>query len=145
MKKILHIFSILTFVLFSTQLFGASISAEQKIYRSIFHGLFPNKSVVKVWVDDKDKAKRLQGMRDVRIVTSQKEADMLLLAKNFNIRSNKIIFVSSYPLLKRYKDVAIGGFYWKKGRPNLLFLRKNLQKRGIELPQPLQKYIDDEL
>ena len=144
MKKTAHIIT-LFLLLLSVHLQAASISAEQKIYRAIFRGMFPHISVVKIWTDAKHKKDILSGMRTVRLVSFKEDADLLLLAKKFDIESNKIIFVSSYPLLKRYKDVAVGGFYWKKGRPNLLFLRKNLQKHNIVLPEVLQKYVDDEL
>ena len=144
MKKILHIILGLVFV-FDVALYATSISAEQKIYRLIFHGVFPDKNVVSVWVDDAQKRKILSGMRSVRLVESQRNPDLLLIAKDFNITSDKVLFVSSYPLLKHYKDIAIGGFYWKKGRPNLLFIRKNLRKKQRYLPLSLQKYVEEEL
>jgi putative cell wall-binding protein len=142
MKKSIQILILLS--LYSL-LQAESISAEQKIYNLIFTGIFPHKYRVHVWVDDTKKREILSGMSKVIVVSSKKDADLLLVAKNFHIVSDKILFVSSYALLKHYRKSVVGGFYWKKGRPNLLFLRKNLSQHHITLPRSLQKYVEEEL
>jgi len=55
-----------------------------------------------------------------------------------------ILFATDYHILKASKDV-IGAFYWKKGRSQLLFVRKRLKAHGIILSNEYQQYIIDEL
>ena len=138
MKKIFLLLVALTILLF-----GKNESFELRIYNQVLHALFPHKEVVKVWSDSFQKRKMLARLHNTRLTSDPKNADFLLVTKSENLNVNGVLFVTSYHLLKHYKKSAIGGFYWKKGRPNLLFLRENLQKRGLHLPKSFQKYIED--
>jgi len=44
-----------------------------------------------------------------------------------------------------YKKDIVGGFYWQKGRPNILFLKDNIDKYNIKLPSSMKQYIESEL
>ncbi len=138
MKKI-----ILIFILFISVL--SANNAEEKIYTSILNAIFPTSYEIKVWVDDAQKRHVLKQIRDVNVVSKISEADILFIFHKIDIRSNKLKFVGSYALLKRYKKDALGGFYWQKGRPNLLFLKHNLDKKHLTLPREFSKYIDKRL
>ena len=140
MKKILFLLLLLSFVLQASQ-----HTYEIKIYSTIFKALFPNKTTVYVWSDCDKKSDILHKIYNVRAVNSIEDADILLLSKSKNITSKKMKFVTNYKLLKHYKKSVIGGFYWKKGRPNIIFLRRNLQKYHIKLPQSMQDYVEDNL
>ena len=118
---------------------------EIKILFAITDALFPNTKVVKVWTDTADNNLFLQDIKKIQTVNSMREADILFLTKKSDIQNDKMKFVTSYKLLKHYKKSAIAGFYWKKGRPNILFIKKNLLKYKKKLPNSMTKYIEDEL
>lgn len=54
------------------------------------------------------------------------------------------ILVLDYDLFKEY-DKAVSAFFWKKGRPNIVFLEERLQHFNITLPQSYDKYIEEQL
>jgi hypothetical protein len=135
-------------IIASTLLIAKDTDIESKIYITIFHAIYPNKNNIKVYTNDNSKKNFLKNIYQVRLVNNPKDADLLLLYKAIDIDIKNIygvIFATTYHLLKDYKDVAIGGFYWQKGRPNILFLKQNLKKEKISLPQNIQKYIEEEL
>jgi len=127
-------------------LFADSFTIEKKIYTHIIHALYPQKAtIVKVWTDDPSKLEVLQSIPRLKIVKKPQEADFLLVDKEKNLQSKGILFTTDYHTLESYKDRAIGGFYWQKGRPNILFLRQNLKKYHIKLPEDMQEYVEDSL
>ncbi len=138
--------SILLFTILFLQ--ASPLDTEKEIYKIIVHAIFPHKQTVTIWFDDPNEFGALMRLKEAVFVQSPEDADMLFVSheKSFqNIPSHKIIFVNSYSLLKKYQSTAIGGFFWQKGRPNIVFMRKSLQKHHIILPPDLQKYIEDEL
>ena len=140
MKKIF-----ILLLLLSTILFASSSAVEAKIYNSIFSAFFPYKNIVRVWVDKESKRDILQRIANVRLVSSMGDADICLIMKSKDIKTNKLIFVGSYSLLKHYKESTLGGFFWQKGRPNILFLKENLEKFNVKLPSRFSKYIENDL
>jgi len=130
--------------MFVVSSFSSQINVEKKIYKMIFSALFPSNSVVKVWSDEPSKTFIFASMKKVKLVKSQNNADILMLYHNEEIdTNNKIVFANGYLVFQRKKGKAVGGFYWQKGRPNLIFVKKILQKKGIVLPDNLKKYIED--
>ncbi|BCD59642.1 MULTISPECIES: hypothetical protein [unclassified Nitratiruptor] len=140
MKKITLIFLLICSV-------SASIfQIEQKIYSTVLHALFPHKYIIKIWTDDEKKKSLFHTLPlNVRLVEEPNEADILFVYHKPDIKTEKMIFAGSYHLLKIYRKQAIGGFYWQKGRPNLIFLKNNIHKYKIELPKELQKYLEDSI
>jgi len=126
-------------------LFGANINTERRIYQHILHALYPHKESIAIWSDDKSKKAILQNIPKVKLVQDPKKADFVLLNKEKGIDTKGLIFVTDYHLLKYYNKDAIGGFYWQKGRPNILFLKSNLKKHHITLPPNMQEYVEDTL
>lgn len=123
-------------------------SIEGDIYTIIVRALFPRRYEVKIWVDDKNKLAVFHEIPHSHLVPSPKSADIVFLfhkEANLTIPAHTLVFVGSYPLLLRYKKRAIGGFFWQKGRPNIIFLRTNLQEHNITLPANLHQYIEDRL
>jgi len=135
----------ITILLGCTLLLAESSLVEKKIYSHILHALYPEKAGIKVWSDDKNKEAILQKIPKVQLIKSPKDADFVLIQKDKDIHTNGVIFVTNYHMLQHYKKDAIGGFYWQKGRPNILFLKPNLQKYKIRLPKDMQEYIEDTL
>lgn len=140
LKKLLFIFLLLT-----SLLFGSDLKTEQRIYNLIIHTLLPNKEDIKVWGDSLHNKELLNTIPNVRFASSPQDADFLLVSKKPLQDPQGIIFVTDFNLLQKMKKSAVGGFFWQKGRPNILFLRKNLQKKSIQLPESMQDYIEDEI
>jgi hypothetical protein len=132
------------FLLVST-LYSSNIQIEQKIYQVILSAIFPYDKHIYVWTDTPEKTDFLNSITNVKVVKTPKEADFLILDHTRDIQSDALKFASSYKMLKYYKKDIIGGFYWQKGRPNILFLRDNLQKKYIKLPESMQEYIENDL
>ncbi len=126
-------------------LFASDIKTEQKIYGLIIHTLLPQKTEIKVWSDSKSLQNVFRLIKGVKCVENPENADFLLLSKKKNIKTKGIKFATNIKLLEAEKESIIGGFFWQKGRPNILFLRKNLKKHNITLPESMQEYIEDEL
>ena len=126
-------------------LFASNMQYELKIYATLLSNLFPNHHTIKVWSDDAKKSNMLSYLSSIKIVKDINNADILIVQRKKDLPKNKIIFATNYLILKHYKREAIGGFYWKKGRPNILFLRSNLFNHHIKLPSSFNDFIEDRL
>ena len=104
--------------------------------------MFQEKSNIKVWSNSQKCQTVLTDTSFIFVKTPQ-EADILIVTHYEKILVDKPIFVRKYHLLQKYKKRAIGGFYWQKGRPNIIFVKKSLDKFDIILPDKFQKYIED--
>ena len=138
---------LLFFLLFYQQIvYASSFALDKKIYSTILHSIFPEKKTIHLYTDSKQKESLFAQIKGVQLVQKER-ADILIIGKtDQDINDEKsIIFVDNFHAFKFYKKIAIGGFYWKKGRPNLVFIRENLQKHHIVLPPAMQKYIYDNL
>ena len=136
---------IFLFITLSGLLFSANVNTERRIYQHILHALYPHKESIAIWSDDQNKKDILQNIPKVKLVKTPQQADFVLLHKKKGIDTKGLIFVTDYHLLKYYDKDAIGGFYWQKGRPNILFLKQNLKKHHIKLPADMQEYVEDTL
>lgn len=131
--------------LLATLLFSSQIEVETRIYSLIIHSIFPQKTNVKVWTDDNEKRTFLNTLTSVKVVDSPKKADFVIIQTPLSYEPKAIVFTSSYKTLKHYQDDAIGGFYWQKGRPNILFLEDNLKKHELTLPSSMEQYVESSL
>jgi len=137
---------LLLLLLIGPLLFASDLKTEQKIYDLIIHTLVPNTKDIKVWSDTAENKTLLKTIPNITLVEKAQNADFLLLQNQEKLPGIKgIVFVSNYKLLQKPNTSAIGGFFWQKGRPNILFLRPNLNKHNIKLPQSMQEYIEDEI
>lgn len=132
-------------LLLAPLLFSSDLRTEQKIYQLIIHSLIPKKEIVNIWCDDDEKRKVLNTIEGIHSVDSTEDADILLISKKENLQKKGIKFVTSYQLLEGQEIDILGGFFWQKGRPNILFLKNSLQKYNIILPESMQDYVEDEL
>ena len=118
---------------------------QKRIYHTIIDSIFPHKDTIYIWSDTPKKDKFFSNMKNVTLVKTPQEADFLVIKHSLDIKSKGLKFASSYKILKYYKDDILGGFYWQKGRPNILFLEKNLEKHHIILPKSMHDYIESDL
>ena len=81
---------------------------------------------------------------DIGLLTNKAALRAVLMQKESIEKKNIILFVTDYHLLKRSEDI-VGAFYWRKGRSQLLFIQKRLDKKGIVLPAEFKQFTVDEL
>ena len=117
---------------------------EEEIYKTIIHGLFPGKERITVYIDAPASFPKLRDS-SIIVVPSPKSADLILASKESSILNNpnKIIFVNNFYLLQKYRNNVVGGFFWQKGRPNIIFLERRIKALHIQLPQDLQEFVDE--
>lgn len=140
MKKLLLFFTI------TVNLVASTLQIEQKIYTVVLKALFPSQSKITIWTDNKKKKKVFQNLPlKIKITDEKQKADILIVYYTSNLKTKKLIFAGTYRILKIYKNQAIGGFYWQKGRPNLIFIRKNLLQYKLILPKELHEYEEESL
>ncbi len=135
-------------ILASAIILGASaLNVEKRIYEEVLRAIFPEKRIVKVWSDSKNMKRAVSTIRWVHTVSDPDKADILLVNNPETLKKIKegklIIFVGSYTLLKEHQDMAIGGFFWQKGRPNLVFIKRNIERFDIKLPKKFEDYVED--
>lgn len=78
------------------------------------------------------------------IVRNCAEADVLLLTGAVELEGEcrvKPAFSLDRKSLKNL-DNCVGAFYWKKGRPNIIFLRERLIRLKINLPSEYNRFIE---
>ncbi|MBX0311666.1 MAG: hypothetical protein JHC31_07790 [Sulfurihydrogenibium sp.] len=56
---------------------------------------------------------------------------------------NRPAIVFGEDLIKRIKN-AVGALYWRKGRPQLIFIKSRLDRFRIQLPSEYRRYLVDE-
>ena len=81
---------------------------------------------------------------NLKIVTECKDADIIILSTTKGIPkecTKKILFGTRYSHLKNPN--VIGSFFWQKGRPNILFYKKRLEKHKLILDSSFNKYIEN--
>jgi len=81
---------------------------------------------------------------NIKIVKKCEKADLVILSTTKNIPkecADKILFGTRYSHLKNFN--VIGAFFWQKGRPNILFYKKRLEKQNIKLNSSFDKYIEN--
>ncbi len=140
MKKLLLYLSL------ALTLVASPIEKERSIYQTILRAIFPEKAVINVWLDNPKKYEIFEKIHGVHVVKNHKDADILILYHSFDVPAkDKIIFADGYLVFEHFKNRIVGGFYWQKGRPNLVFVKKNLKDHNITLPPSLRDYIEDDM
>ena len=136
---------ILILILFGTFL-NASNDISTKIVATLLEQLVGDK--YKVWLDTHiDKKPIIINIKQLNTTKYCEDSSILLLYSDIPVDNkckNKIILVLDYALLHKYTN-AVCAFYWKKGRPNIIFLRSRLKQHNIKLSESYDKYIEDNL
>ena len=125
-------------------LFGVDTLSIAKIYDSIFTQIVKRDSV-SVFCDSQEYQEILFRSQHIRLVDTPQDADIILQTQ-FSSRfdTNKIVFTTKYAILKKNKHI-VGAFYWSKGRPQIVFIRKRLEKQHLNIASDLKKYIIESL
>lgn len=127
-----------------------------KMYHSIFTALSP-KALIAVYTKDQEYRDVFSHSKRIFLSDKLEEADIALVTEEstlnnvlYSVKVNKndskkpIIFVTNYHFLKMSDDI-VGAFYWRKGRSQLLFIKKRLRQHDITLPKEYQSFMVDEI
>lgn len=123
----------------------ATISTSQdinsKLFEKILLGVFPNNENITLYVTDD--SVEFEFSKKIHVVDNVKLSNIVLVNSEDKYLEtyNKVLFVTTYKDLKKYEN-AIGALYWKKGRPQVIFLKKRLDNYGIKVAKYLEKYIE---
>ena len=127
-------------------LFLSTLYADDaKLASDIFYNIVQSitkKAKPKVYIHfDIEALKKYPGL--IVRVEKCREADIVLLSSLEKIPAScndKILFGTRYFHLKNSK--VVGSFFWQKGRPNILFYQKRLDRYNLKLDAGFNKYIE---
>ena len=119
----------------------ANSSYAVKLYEKILPSMIENRPI-KVFVD-KETKELLKNSELFQIVEVCTEKVDILIGQNFHYITEecekKPIFATNYKTYKK-NDNSIGAFYWRKGRPQIIFNSKNLTYFQVPLAVSLRKF-----
>lgn len=126
----------------------------------MYHGIFSalsSKTTINVYTNDKEYRDVFSYSKRIFLTSEIEESDIALITNeralkrilyrfrvNTNVRKKPILFVTDYHFLKESDDI-VGAFYWRKGRSQLLFIKKRLKEHDITLPREYQSFMIDAL
>jgi hypothetical protein len=135
---------------------AAERESTLKIYHSLFNAL-SLKAPILVYTNDNEYRDVFQHSKRIVLTDNATESDIVLITnertlndilytmnENLDISKKPIMFVTNYHFLK-ISDKIVGAFYWRKGRSQLLFIKKRLEHYEITLPEEYQRFMIDEL
>ncbi|ACO04327.1 MAG TPA: hypothetical protein DEP48_06620 [Persephonella sp.] len=140
-RYVVNLLPVFFLVLFN---FSIGIEREKELEVKILEKISTDivgKDYIKVYLIGYPRDKVLKYGRRLLITHSCYSADIIIAKEKKKIPcKGKIILTTNYYLLLEYPD-AIGAFYWKKGRPHIVFLKERLEEKGITLPYEYEKFI----
>ena len=141
MKKII-------FLLFTLSLFADNLSDKLRvdIVKDIVLGI-KNSAPMTVCSDDDKIMKGFHSSKHFRVTDDCKDANLIILNDKSDLPKNykhKHIFVLNYNLLNEIPE-SFGAFFWKKGRPNIVFIKPRLEKDALKLSANLKPYVEDKV
>ena len=124
-------------------MFSSDIGRLQaQILSTIAHALV-DKNSLNVCLDDKDLESSKKYAKSLKFVSCSK-ADIVFTSKAKDVDTKcktGLVFATSY-YLYRHSPMVVGAFFWQKGRPSIIFRKKQLKKLGIKLPGEFSKYVE---
>ena len=136
MKKLL-----LTLTLISTTLIATSTDIEIKIMNKISTAL-TNKKLIFVHTED-NKNLDIVFKSEILRYSSVCDKANIVITNTTELKKcsqNKLIFATGYLSFEALPN-AVGAFFYKKGRPSIVFRKDVLEKHNITLPKEFSKYI----
>lgn len=132
----------ISFFLISTNFLFAATQYELLLYEKILPSIFHN-TPLKIYASQ-DEYKLLKYSNKFNLVSYCDSSVVLLLGSQFeNLPKecqNKPIFATNYRVFKNNTH-SFGAFYWRKGRPQIIFDQAILNNYNITLPDSLKKYL----
>lgn len=138
------------------QLFALDKNSTLKMYHGIFSAL-SSKPLIAVYTNDKEYREVFKHSKRIFLSDKLEEADIVLITDkrtlknvlyrlkvNTDVGKKPMLFVTNYHFLEKSDDI-LGAFYWRKGRSQLLFIKKRLDRQHITLPEEYQSFMIDTL
>ena len=141
-------------------MYGHLYALERESTLKMYHGIFSalsTKNTIFVYTTDKEYIEVFSHSKRIFLTNKPEKADIALITDKTSLKSivyrlkekrngskKPILFVTDYHFLKMSNDI-VGAFYWRKGRSQLLFIKKRLKEYNIRLPEAYQNYTIDEL
>ena len=119
---------------------------KMQILRNICHCI-KEESKMRLWSDDAKVLEAFKNSSHFSVAKSLEEANFVILnkkPKDVGRYVNKHIFVLDYDMLSDIPE-SFGAFFWKKGRPNIVFIKPRVEKQSLKLSPELSKYIEEKI
>jgi len=119
---------------------------EAKILHYIVKNI-DNNSLHKIWSDDSAVKESFEGYENYFVVKDKNQADLLIVKDALSLNRYKgkgKICVLQYDLLIDIPK-SFCAFFWKKGRPNIVFIKPRVDKQHIKLSKELQDYEEEKV
>ncbi|MFK5936861.1 MAG: hypothetical protein QM497_00560 [Sulfurimonas sp.] len=126
-----------------TTMYANDVKLASSIFNTIVSSITHKKNATVYLYSDIESVSKYPDK--LKVVKDCSSADVVLLSSIKNIPKDctfKILFGTKYSHLNN-KNV-IGAFFWQKGRPNILFYKKRLEKYHIKLDKSFDKYIENQ-
>jgi len=81
------------------------------------------------------------------IVKDANQSDIIILNSASSLKNStkkENIFVLKYNLLNRFPQ-SFGAFFWKKGRPNIVFIKPRVKRLHLKLSNDLKEYEEEKV
>ena len=105
-----------------------------------------NTSEQKIWIPEDDKnIFKLLNKGAFNITKKCENANLIILREKRLLAPKcmqKPLVILDYDLFNDY-DNAVAAFFWKKGRPNIVFIKKRIEKFKITLPLSYEIYEEE--
>lgn len=139
MKK--PFFGLIFFFLIQIQyIFSFDIGTASKIYDKLFYAIF-KKENIKVYVNDNEYKKMILSSEYLKLTDRIEDSEIVIITKKEEIKEikDKIAFGIEKDFLEIDANI-IGAFYWNKGVPEIIFIKKKLEKNNLQLLEGFEKY-----
>ena len=121
-------------------IFSFDIETSSKIYDKLFYAIF-KKENIKVYVNDNEYKKMILSSEYLKLTDKIEDSEIVIITKKEEIKEikDKIAFGTEKDFLEIDANI-IGAFYWKKGVPEIIFIKKKLEKNNLQLLEGFEKY-----
>jgi len=131
----------LSILLLTLNLSAFDTQMASKIFDKIFLALIDKKEIY-VYTKDERYYEVIEQAPHLSLVKNSSYADIVLVnnCKNLSPESSLKLFTTNLTIYKK-REESIGIFYWKHGRPKIIFSKERLKKFNIIVNKQWQKYI----
>jgi len=141
--------SIFLILLFSSYIYSVDRDITAKVYGTVFSELYQNRDLVYVYIQDNSylkyfNKKSIKATFDISKATVALVSSAKELEKVVSQNRDLAIFTTKQRILYK-SDNVIGGFYWTKGRRQLIFIEERLNRYHISLPDEYKRYTIERL
>ena len=121
-------------------IFSFDIETASKIYDKLFYAIF-KKENIKVYVNDNEYKKMILSSEYLKLTDKIEDSEIVIITKKEEIKEikDKIAFGTEKDFLEIDANI-IGAFYWNKGVPEIIFIKKKLEKNNLKLLEGFEKY-----